>query len=212
MRFRDAAELRLPVAVEHDPIDVVFGGGPLVSQRSVRDVLNRTWLRGAGGIVGIEQRLDRTLAEKLPGDGRGDAVAGHVGQFLIHEQRRIGSAFAHEAGVEPLLGDALELTEEMELRLFAWIAPFRVEQPLGDVEDERGGPHIAQMLEAHIHAFADDAGVARDRRADEVGAEHQDGVVVEIGGQPFLGQLHAIAFDAGEADFERVALRRMALT
>ena len=63
------------------------------------------------------------------------------------------------------------------------------------------------MLEVQVHAFADDAGVARDGRADEVGAEFQDRVVVEVGGEAFLGQLDAIAFDAGEADFERVALR-----
>ena len=163
--------------------------------------------RGAGGVVRIEQRLDRTLADELPGDGGGDAVAGHVGQFLIHEQRGIGAALADEAGVEPLLGDALELAEQVELRLLAGVAPLRVEQPLGDVEDERGRPHVAQVLEVHVHAFADDAGVARDRRADEVGAEFQDRVVVEVGGQPFLGQLDAIAFDAREADFERVALR-----
>ena len=163
-------------------------------------------LGGAGGIVGIEQRLDGALAEELPGDGRGDAVAGHVGQFLIHEQRGIGVAFADEAGVEPLLGDALELAEEVEFRFLAGVAPFRVEQALGDVEDERGGPHVAQMLEVQVHAFADDARIARDRRADEVGAEFQDGVVVEVGGQPFLRQFDAIAFDAREADFKRVAL------
>ena len=80
----------------------------------------------------------------LPGDGRGDLVASHVGQFLIHELRGIGAAFAHKAGIEPLLGDAFELAEEVELRLLAGVAPFRVKQPLGDVEDERGGAHVAQ--------------------------------------------------------------------
>ena len=68
------------------------------------------------------------------------------------------------------------------------------------------GPHVAQVLEAQVDAFADDAGVARDRRADEVGREFQDGVVVEVGGQPFLRQFDAIAFDARKADFESVAL------
>ena len=38
------------------------------------------------------------------------------------------------------------------------------------------------------------------------GRQLQDGVVVEVGGQPFLGQFDAIAFDAREADFEGVAL------
>ena len=74
------------------------------------------------------------------------------------------------------------------------------------VEEQRGGPHVAQVLEVQVHAFADDAGVARDRRADEVGRQLQDRVVVEVGGQPFLGQLDAVAFDAREADFQCVAL------
>ena len=40
---------------------------------------------------------------------------------------------ADKAGVQPLLGDALELTEEMKLRLFAGIAPLGVEQVRGEV-------------------------------------------------------------------------------
>jgi len=110
MRFNDTAKFGFPVAVEHDPVDLVLRRRtariPAVRARRVEpDVAG-----GAGGIVGIEQRLDGTLAEKLPGDGCGDAVAGHVGQFLIHEQRGIGAAFAHETGVEPLLGDARRAT------------------------------------------------------------------------------------------------------
>ena len=57
-----------------------------------------------------------------------------------------------------------------------------------------------------VDAFADDAGVLRDRWPDEVRGQFQDRVVVEVGGQPFLGQFDPIAFDAREADFERVAL------
>ena len=127
-----------------------FGGGPVVSQRSARDVLNRTW-RGAGGVIRIEQRLDRTLAEERAGDGRGDPVAGHVGQLLIHELRRIRVALADETGVEPLLGDALELAEEVQLRLLAGVAPLRVEQPLREVEDERGRPHVARCSRSSRH-------------------------------------------------------------
>ena len=199
MRLGDAAELGLPVAVENDPVDVAAAelGLPAVGFRRVEaDVPGR-----AGRVVGIEQRLDWAFAEELPGDGRGDAVAGHVGQFLVHELRRIGVAFADEAGVEPLLGDALELAEEVELRFLAGIAPFRVEQALSEVEEQRGRPHVAQMLEVQVDALADDAGVARDRWADEVGRQLQDGIVVEFGRQPFLGQFDAIAFDARESGF-----------
>ena len=63
------------------------------------------------------------------------------------------------------------------------------------------GPHVAQVFEVHVHAFADDAGVPRDGRADEVGRELQDRVVVEVGGQPLLRQLDAIALDARESGF-----------
>ncbi len=159
-------------------------------------------------VVGIEQRLDGLLAEELLRDGHGDAVARHVGQLLIHQLRRIGAAFADEIAVEPFLGDALELAEQIELRFFAGIAPFGVEQALGEVEDERGWPHVAGMLQIQVHAFADDAGVPRNRRADEIGGELQDGVIVEVGAQPFLGQLDAIALDTREADFQRIALGR----
>jgi hypothetical protein len=37
----------------------------------------------------------------------------------------------------------LRVPEKMELRLLARIAPFRVEQPLRDVEDERRRPQVA---------------------------------------------------------------------
>ena len=48
--------------------------------------------------------------------------------------------------------------------------------------------------------------VAGDRRADQVGRQFQDRVVVELGGQAFLGQLDAVALDAREADLQCVAV------
>jgi hypothetical protein len=105
-----------------------------------------------------------------------------------------------------LLGDALELTKQMEFRLLAGVAPFRVEQALGDLKDERRVPDVAEMREIHVGGLADDTGILRRGGADDVRAKYKYGVVVKVGGQPFLGQLHAIAFDAGEADFEGVAL------
>ena len=142
----------------------------------------------------------------------GDAVAGHVGQLLVHELRRIGAALADQAGVEPLLGDALELAEQIELGLLAGVAPLGVEQTLGEVEEQRGRPHVAQVLEVQVHAFADDAGVAGDRRADQIGGQLQDRVVVELGGEPLLRQFDAVALDAREADFQASRSGRIALT
>ena len=68
------------------------------------------------------------------GNAGGNPFTGHVGQFLIHELGRIGAAFADQTGIEPLLGDPLELAEEMQFGLFAGIAPFGIEQALGDDE------------------------------------------------------------------------------
>jgi hypothetical protein len=90
-------------------------------QRSRRGVEAHVRVEPAG--CRVEQRLDRALPRNCAGDRRRDAVAGHVGQLLVHEQPGIGVALATQAGVEPLLGDALELTEEVQLRVAARIAP-----------------------------------------------------------------------------------------
>jgi hypothetical protein len=127
MRFGDAAELASQSLSRMTQLTWQRRRrSPSVGLRGVEIDVHR----GAGGVVGIEHGLDRALADELARDGGGDALAGHVGQFLVHELRRIGAALADEAGVEPLLGDALELAEEMELRLFAGIAPLGVEQRL----------------------------------------------------------------------------------
>ena len=136
----------------------------------------------------------------------GNAVTSYVGQLLIHEQRGIGAALAHEVAVEPLPGDAFQLAEEVELGRFAGVAPFGVEQALGDVKKQRGRPHVSQVFQTEIDGFADDPGVLGDGRAHQIGGQLQDGVVVELGGQPFFGQFDAVAFDAREADFERIAI------
>ena len=43
------------------------------------------------------------------------------------------------------------------LRVLAGVAPLGVEQALGQVEEQRGGPHVRQVLEVEVDAFADDA-------------------------------------------------------
>ena len=118
--------------------------------------------RRTGGVVGIEQRLDGTCAFQRASDAGGDLVAGHVGEFLVHEDRRVGVTPADETRVKPLLGDALELAEEMETRRFAGVAPFGVEQALGDVEEKRRGAQVSEVFQIHVHALPDDASVARD--------------------------------------------------
>ena len=203
VRFRDTTKFRLPVAVRDHPVDVTGFRAcfPAVGLRCVETNVDGR----AGGVVWIEQRLDRTLTEKFAGDRGGDFVTCHVGQRLIHQQRGISLALANKTGIEPLFGNALQLAEKVELGFLAGVAPFRVEQPLRHLKDEGGGTHVAEVLEAHVHAFADDAGVARNGRADQIGIEFQDGFFVKIGAETLLRQLDAIAFDAREANFERVA-------
>ena len=75
----------------------------------------------------------------------------------------------------------------MEFRLLTRVAPFRVQQALGDMEQQRGGTHVAEVFQGYIHALADDAGVSRDGRADEVGAEFKNRIGIEAGGEAFLG-------------------------
>jgi hypothetical protein len=46
----------------------------------------------------------------------------------------------------------------------------------------------------------------RRRGTDNIRAQHQNGIILEVSGQPLFRELHAIALDAGKADFEGVAL------
>src|ERR1700761_2087827 len=94
----------------------------------------------------------------------------------------------------------------MQFRFFAGVAPLGVEQSLRQVENQCGGPHIAEMSEAHIFALADDAGVARNRRSNEVRAKFENGIVIEVRTEPFFGKLDSIAFNTREADFQRVSV------
>ena len=117
---------------------------------------------GACRVVGIQHCLDGAGTHQRTGDAGGDALAGHVRQFLVHQLRRISAAFAHEAVVQPLLGDALKLAEQIELGFFAGIAPFGVKQTLGDVEQQSGMAQVAGVDKVQVHGFTDDARIPGD--------------------------------------------------
>lgn len=117
--------------------------------------------RGAGGVIRIKQRLDGALTKEMPGDGCGDLVAGDVGHFGIQQQGRVGIALADQAGIQPFFRDALNLPEEVKLGRFAGVPQRGFQQALRELEDERGGAHVAEVLERHVGGFADDAGVLR---------------------------------------------------
>ena len=134
MGFDHAAELPLPVAVEDDPIDVATAGIRLVEIGLGGGEVDVGG--GTDGIVGIEHGFDRATADLRSRDGGRDALAGDIGQLLVHELGGVGATLADEAAIEPLSGDALELSEEIELRLFVRVAPLRVEQLPGEMEEE----------------------------------------------------------------------------
>ncbi len=81
----------------------------------------------------------------------------------------------------------------MELGFFARIAPFGVEQVRCEFVEDLWRAHVAGVHQIEIDAFADDAGVLRDRWADQIGGQLQHRVVVEFGGEPFLRQFDPVA-------------------
>jgi len=84
--------------------------------------------RRADGIVGVEDGLDGPLTDELAVDASDDPVACHISQHFVFEVRRRSTAFADQVAVKPLLGDALELAEEVKLGVFASSAPFAQDQ------------------------------------------------------------------------------------
>ena len=204
VRLGHAAELGLPVAVQHHPVHVAARG---VGLPAVRPRRVETDVRGrAHRVVRVEHTLDRPFASERRGDRSGDAVTRDVRQVLVQEQRRVRPTSTHEMLVEPLPRDPLELTEQMQLGGLTGVAPFGVEQALGKLEEHRRQPCLLQMLQVQVDRLADDALVPRLRRADEIGREDERRVVGELRDQPLRGQLHAVADHAREADLQRVAL------
>ena len=108
---------------------------------------------GAGGVVRIEHGLDRPLADELAVDAGDDLVAGHIGEHLVFELRRICAAFAHQVTVEPLLGDALELAEEMKLGVFARVTPPVQDQVRSQFIQNLRRSNIAGMNQIEVYAF-----------------------------------------------------------
>ena len=49
--------------------------------------------------------------------------------------------------IEPLFGDALELSEEVEFWVLAGVAPLGIDEALGEVEEEGGGSRTGPGVE-----------------------------------------------------------------
>ena len=63
--------------------------------------------------------------------------------LLVEELGRRCATFAREVAVHPLACDPLELAEQMELRLLTRVPPLGLDQPLGEMEENRGPAHFA---------------------------------------------------------------------
>ena len=173
----------------------------------VLDVVKLTWTVEPVGVVGVEDGFDLVFALEGFGDGGLDAFAGAVGNFAVEDLGGKGAAGAAEiAAVQPLTHDALELAEQMELGLGAGVAVFGEKEMLRQVEGDGGRAQSAQVLKGERVAFADDALDDDHGRPDKVGREAKLRVFGELGGEAGFRQLDAVALDAGEADFEGIAV------
>ena len=184
MGFRNAAELRFPIAVEDHPIDVASARIRFVTAGPGGIKIHL--FRRADRIIRIEHGLDRTTTDFRACDGGRDAFTGHICKFLVHQLRRICASLAGKAGIEPLPGNALELSEKMKLRFLARVPPFGIQQPLGEVEQKRGLTNVIRMNQIEVHAFADNPLVCRDGWSDYIRCQFQNRVLVELGVKPFL--------------------------
>ena len=81
-----------------------------------------------------------------------------------------------------------------------------LEQPLGQVQHQRGGAQIAGVHQFQVQALADDSFIPRLRRAHQIGGEVQPGIRGEVGGQVFLGRVFPVASDPREPYLEVVTL------
>ena len=99
-------------------------------------------------VIWIKHDLDRALVRTGPGDSAGYALTGHIRQRLVQQLSRKGSAYTGKTGMEPFPGNALELSEQMQLGRFPGITEFVHQQMLRQVHEHRIFPNLLQMLKA----------------------------------------------------------------
>jgi hypothetical protein len=123
--FRDAAELRLPIAVGNHPVHVALRGVglPTVGLRGVEADVAAT----AGRVVRVEQCLDRPFVEKMLRDAVRNFLARPVAEVAVEDLCLERITLANEVVIEPLLDDSLQLAEEVQFRLLSGIAELGVQ-------------------------------------------------------------------------------------
>ena len=78
--------------------------------------------------------------------------------------------------------------------------------------DQRGRAQIPAVDQVQVDALANDAGIVRDGRADDVRGEDQGRVLAELRVDVFLRQFDAVSLDAREANLTGVRSGVMART
>ena len=109
--------------------------------------------------------------------------------------------------VDPLAGDALELTEQVELGVLVGVTVPGLQKVLRQVVQHGAAPQLVRVNERQVDALTDDRLVLRDRGADQIPRQGHRGIRVEVGCQPLLGQFDLVAQHARESDLAGVALR-----
>jgi len=169
MRLGGAGEFGLPVAVADDIVDVAFGGRGRVEvlARHESDMAGRT-LR----IIGVEHGADALLVANGAGDRVVDALTGLVCDFADLQHPVAGSALALKiAFINPAPDDALDLVEEMQLRLAVRIAEIGIEKVLREFVGDRAGALVLHLRDREGDAFADDSFKKRLPRPHHVGSK-----------------------------------------
>jgi hypothetical protein len=86
------------------------------------------------------------LADHRLGDRRLDALAGPIGEVLIDQLRRVGTAGAAQiAAIEPFTDDSLQLPEQVELWVFPGVAELTEKQAGSKPVKDFRLAHICQM-------------------------------------------------------------------
>ncbi len=124
MRFHGPAQFSFPIAVQHHPVDMALArvGLPAAGLGGIEVDVQA----GTSRVVRVQHGPDGLFALEAARDGGMDAGTGHIRQFLVDQLRRVGPALADQVIIQPLLGDALELPEQMQFRFPVRVAVVRV--------------------------------------------------------------------------------------
>jgi hypothetical protein len=100
-------------------------------------------------------------------------LAGHVGERLVLELGRICAAFAAQVtAIQPLLRDALELPEKVELRIFAR-PPLGQDEVRRQLVEDLGRPHLPRVHQVQVDLSANDPRVSSlEQRLKEIVAHY----------------------------------------